>query len=103
MPVPPLENTPAQPARGVAAEQPRTLLRGEIADSLLHQGAACLLLITVVLVAPEAQHGSHSLWETRDGHHQEKKDCRQEEVSEEVSEKASRPQEDSEESEEVLR
>ena len=78
-------------AGGIPVSGPApAVLRGEIADSLLHRDAACLLLITVVLVGSEAQHGSHSLRETRDGH-QEKEDCRQEEVSEEVGQAARRP------------
>ena len=77
MPIPPLENTPAHPGAGAQPEGSGPVLRGEIADSLLHQGAVCLLLITVVLVGTEAQHGSHPFRETRDGHHQAKeKDCR---------------------------
>jgi hypothetical protein len=76
MPASPLENTPTDPGRGNPPEGAGSVLRGEIADSLLHQGAVCLLLITVVLVGSEAQHSSHSIWGTLHGHQAEKKDCR---------------------------
>ena len=75
-PISPLKDSQRHRPGRVPPLGPRSVLRGEIAVSLLHLGAVCLLLITVVLVGSEAQHGSHSFWETLHGHHQEKKDCR---------------------------